>query len=859
MDHVAQLTGSVTLAPLGGPFAIEDGVFNLFNVAEQTGIRQIVYAFRFKAADGQTYYLHGHKEVHDDPGALDPVQDLTTLFTLIYRGDDQHAPIYAAGLLRFDLKDSSALIGSMKILGASSWWQRAAGLTAFASFAWGVLRDEHLRDVRLLYDSQYENLALTGKLTDTDGSERSFFLASGVHDRGFPWGDSGILWDVLLVVADGKGGYERYCVTDYVLEGLRLDVSTGTYRYVGRLFRLPAGCAASFSGMRKKEPAWESCQVEIDIAFEPRAYDAVVVSFPLVPNLVRRLNSKLDKELRQLLPGEHQLGVTIVPHTVRLKSGHIRLTQRGSGSARVLTLSPERTFGEAEQGSFRNIKEPTLLYGYLCALLPEDRTARVQIHSRTLRNEKEHFGKDRLDAFLGAVVERTSSSEMLMQNGTLTVRGLAPAGQPFDRARELRKVGEPIVDVRNDQFPTGVFHRRIVRVVDESGVESLALEEDMSLLRLEAVGSTQRVTVASIRDQDKRAALDAVLAATRFDEHLDAKRAASGKSQDQFLIALKPNFMFAYDKHDHSTYTDPDLVHHLVRRIRARGYTRICVVEAQSTYGEYFDRRSVPEMAEYLGYDRSAGYDVVDMTLDATESRELGPHLGYHPVSTVWRDSDYRIVFAKNKTHAYAYYTLALKCVYGALPLKDKFKEYHCKRGIYETAIEYLKAFPVDFGLIDAYSSADGPFGVFADPAPRDTRTVIGGSNLVAVDWVGASKMGIDPMLSKYMRLAVEAFGKPEINLVGDGSPYRPWLNVPAAFPLFASKAMDSNYYFGNVLYAAAAQMDETHFTHKDRSLWMRALRRWTVPLRRTFFVRTGEEPSWSNRLVCWLFYQLGF
>ena len=85
------------------------------------------------------------------------------------------------------------------------------------------------------------------------------------------------------------------------------------------------------------------------------------------------------------------------------------------------------------------------------------------------------------------------------------------------------------------------------------------------------------------------------------------------------------------------------------------------MAEAQSTYGEYFDRRSVREMADYLRYDGSPGYQVVDMSLDADERRYLGPHLGDHPVSRAWREADFRISFAKNKTHAYAFYTLTLK------------------------------------------------------------------------------------------------------------------------------------------------------------------------------------------------------
>ena len=254
-------------------------------------------------------------------------------------------------------------------------------------------------------------------------------------------------------------------------------------------------------------------------------------------------------------------------------------------------------------------------------------------------------------------------------------------------------------------------------------------------------------------------------------------------------------------------------------------------------------------MARYLGYDGSAGYQLVDLTEDCDESREFPPPLGRHPVPRTWAEADFRIAFAKNKTHAYAYYTLTLKDIYGALPLANKFKEYHCDRGIDGTTIEYLAAFPVHYGLIDGHLSADGPFGIFADPAPNVTHTMIGGADLVAVDWIGASKMGIDPMISSYMRLAVQRFGKPEIELVegSDASPYRPWLNVPVALALFTTKGLDANYYVGNLFYTSGAQMDESYFTYKDRRRSVLFLRRLTLPVRRALFLRTARTPPCST------------
>jgi uncharacterized protein (DUF362 family) len=555
----------------------------------------------------------------------------------------------------------------------------------------------------------------------------------------------------------------------------------------------------------------------------------------------------------------------ITPHTLAVRSGRlsVQIPNKNSDTPAEpdeLLVDIDETFGEAERATFRNIKEPTLLYGYICGVRPKARVNRVQIHTSTLRDEREHWVKDQLDAFLGTIVQRVSSGEYLLrEGGRLDKRDLDRQGEEAAKGNLFVKLGDPIIEINNDHYPTAVFQRKIVKVRDPSGEECFALEEDMRLMRLEAVNSDRQVTVAAIRnDQSKLAALDKVLDATGFDSVVEGSLSQTGKNRSDFSIVVKPNFMFAYNKVDHSTYTDPDLVGHLVTRLRSGGFEKIAVVEAQSTYGEYFDKRSVREMAEYLGFDTAVDCEIVDLTLDEFQEQDFGPHLGRHRIPVTWRDADFRISFAKNKTHAYAYYTLTLKNIYGALPLANKFKEYHCNRDIYHTTIEYLTAFPVHFGLVDAYLSADGPFGIFADTKPNQTKTIIGGADLVAVDWVAATKMGIDPMISKYMRLAVDKFGKPEIEFIGDESLYRPWLNVPVALSLFTHKGLDADYHFGNLIYSCCAHMDEEHFRHKDNRRRMALLRRLTKPIRYTFFVRTAKDPTLLNRVASWRLYRLG-
>ena len=91
-------------------------------------------------------------------------------------------------------------------------------------------------------------------------------------------------------------------------------------------------------------------------------------------------------------------------------------------------------------------------------------------------------------------------------------------------------------------------------------------------------------------------------------------------------------------------------------------------------------------------------YRIVDLTEEMVPY-DYGGRLGKHFVGPTWRDADFRISFAKNKTHTFCHYTLTLKNIYGTLPMQDKLKEYHTKREYDWPTIETMKHFWVHFGL----------------------------------------------------------------------------------------------------------------------------------------------------------------
>ncbi|MCX9073879.1 MAG: DUF362 domain-containing protein [Candidatus Methanoperedens sp.] len=330
-------------------------------------------------------------------------------------------------------------------------------------------------------------------------------------------------------------------------------------------------------------------------------------------------------------------------------------------------------------------------------------------------------------------------------------------------------------------------------------------------------------TTQQKNDEDRFTVLEEVLKEAGFWDDLEALYIKSGKTKSDFLIAVKPNLMMFYSKEDMSVITEPALVEHLINKMAEKGYTNIALVESQNVYGNWFRNREVENVANHAGYE-GKNYRIVDLTKDAVAHQYKGS-LGMYLVGKTWRDADFRISFAKNKTHFSTYYTLTIKNIYGTTPEQNKFLEYHRDREVDEVTIEMLKEFPVHFGIIDGIWGSDGLLGIKADYSPKNTKTLIAGSNLIAVDMVGAIKMGLDPMKSGFTRLAVEAFGKPGICITGDGSVYKDWDNVPPGMDHILNYG-EEWYGFSNLMGFLSSEMDDA-FPVKFTSRVILAIRRF--------------------------------
>jgi uncharacterized protein (DUF362 family) len=835
----AKMSGTISYKPLGQNLPIRDGVFTLFKPDPASGTRQMTYFFSFTGSDGKDYFLHGHKIIRDDPG-VDVLEDMTRLFTRIYHGGRINGTPIGSGILTFRLLDFPSMLASFEVTNTLSPITKLRAISAFAKFCYGEIRETYLPGP--LYSTRYENLVLRGKVNSKEIGLCNFFFFSGIHDKDFPWGDDEVFWDIALIIQKSDGGWERYVLTDRIIENLKLDVEKGVYQYEGPIYQLVEGYSVSKADLEKSPVPGHLSKMhaKIEIRFNCKSYPTVDVPFLVVSNFEKLIPRQYREGVKELLRRIGALGLHLTSNRVRVSAGQITL--KDDLKTEAFTLEANQTMGEAEISTLKNIRWPTLYYNYFCALNSESDQIYVKIRSDVFRKNRTDYLKDKVEQLLGKIIDHIASMDLDIQGDQWKVLS-------EDEAVSFKMVDENLLEINNDHFPTATFQRRIVTMTDDQGKLFYALEEDMDPHILRSVNSDKSVKVAAIRDSDKFNALRAVLEATEFFHKLDKACESSGKSKEDFAIIVKPNFMFMYSAKDRSTYTDPELVEYLVTAMYDRGYRNLAVGEARSTYGTFFTNREVKTVAEFIGM-KEENYRIIDLSEDLEEFQYAGK-LGRHYVNREWKSADFRISFAKNKTHVYTYYTLTIKNIYGALPMENKFLEYHHERDIFSTTIEFIKHFPVHFAFIDAYVSADGPFGIFADKDPNKTETIIGSEDIVATDWVGAEKMGVDPMISDYMKQAVEAFGKPQITLVGDRALYPDWVNAWDVFPPFLFKGIDKYYYFGNLVYSVFAYMDPK-FQYKDPSLARKFLRLLTDPITDLFFQKAKEgvfDPDLNRRL----------
>jgi uncharacterized protein (DUF362 family) len=264
----------------------------------------------------------------------------------------------------------------------------------------------------------------------------------------------------------------------------------------------------------------------------------------------------------------------------------------------------------------------------------------------------------------------------------------------------------------------------------------------------------------SARD-DKRTELRRLLEASGLERHVGERARERGIAVSALRVAIKPTFMLGYHQRDRSIITDPELLDELAAFLRELGCADVAAVECANIYDNFYRNRTVDQVARYMGLG-SRHYRIVD------SANEQVPHryfrgMAQYSVGRTWKEADYRISFAKMRSHPVELVYLTVPNVEWVGGRCDQFL-FLDRQAHRETAIMMLlDEFPPDYALLDGYElAADGLVGVMGCASPPRPRRLYAGADALAVDMVAARHLGLrDPRESTILRAALHWFGSP--------------------------------------------------------------------------------------------------
>lgn len=145
-DHDSVLEATIDFAPLGRGIRCAPGVFQLFRQSDDPTVKLMIYACGFDSG-GTRYFLEGRKFIHDGAPLHTLLDQSTTLYTRIYRGNDTTGPVVGAGVLHIGVLGVIEMVASMRTTGATGVEQSARALGAFGAFFLGELWETYASHV----------------------------------------------------------------------------------------------------------------------------------------------------------------------------------------------------------------------------------------------------------------------------------------------------------------------------------------------------------------------------------------------------------------------------------------------------------------------------------------------------------------------------------------------------------------------------------------------------------------------------------------------------------------------------------------------------------------------------------------
>jgi len=337
-----------------------------------------------------------------------------------------------------------------------------------------------------------------------------------------------------------------------------------------------------------------------------------------------------------------------------------------------------------------------------------------------------------------------------------------------------------------------------------------------------------KTIVGVTRGNDKFESFKELLNITKFDANIQNAFNSSKKEQSNFKVVIKPNMMVFVRQEGHTaTVTDKDLVEYLIDHLITLGFTNITVCEAQHDVGQMLKNHNVKFISQQIGYNPNDRYKIVDLTLEEktykyTFKNKNGKIKKWKDsVGETWRDADYRISFAKCKTHEHDWMTLSVKNIYGCFPATKKVKKYHMQKEVWTVTSRSLRNFPIHFAFVDGWISSDG-FQGYKIANPKETKILFGGENAVAVDMEIFKRVGLDYKLSKILKESVFQLYDgtyPTYRMIGDSTKFKDiceWENISTPTVKFINLLEEIYIAWGFINLKAGREVDYKLFPPKN-------------------------------------------
>lgn len=346
-----------------------------------------------------------------------------------------------------------------------------------------------------------------------------------------------------------------------------------------------------------------------------------------------------------------------------------------------------------------------------------------------------------------------------------------------DRHRRIFEILTEALD-ENDRLVPEATAASLAQKIQEVGEFFLPRTLRTGSIAENRLGSGGRVCIVQGKTVEEKLSLFRLLLQDAgLRKQLEERARSLGKPLTEFRVAIKPTFMLGYDRRDQSMITDPELLEELARVLRDCGCKDVAVVEGRNIYDQFYRNRSVEDVARYFDI-ASPHFRIVDL------SEEQVPHsffrgMGQYTVGQTWKNADFRISFAKMRSHPVELAHLTIGNLEGIGARCDQFL-FAERQAHRETAtMMLLDEFPPHFSIVDAYEqAADGLVGVMGCPRPATPLRFYAGSDALAVDMVATRHMGMsDPRESSSLRAAYHWFGDPvgTIEIEGPDEPLRNW------------------------------------------------------------------------------------